>query len=537
MNDLITLLKADLINTYKLNGLKDKSNRKKAIGMSLLALFLTAIAFLYIGGAAYLVSDILKSMGLLNILLVFAFALPFLVLFMVNIYKMPSELFSFKDYDMLMSLPVKDTVILAAKVIKLMLSGYVWQFYTSFPIFLVYCIKSDSINAFSVIIYIILSIVLPLLPMSTGSVIGFVVARISAKIKSRNIIMIAGSFALLALIMVFSFSLQNILDEQAITDMVTSIADIQSSFFLFDLYVDAVYGLNILSLLLFILIFTVPFILFIYLFAKSFKKINSSMMETKAHHSSKNVKFKEYSPVMAIFKKELNFYVHCVVYIVNTFFGMVLLLIGCIAVLVVNFDPESVFAEIAQAQGSLSVADIKLLAAATVFGYCIMMSSPTSASISLEGRNLWILKSMPVETKDIFKGKTALGLVVTLPIGIISSVLIYIGLKLSFTQWLILLAFTVSAGFLTAVLGLFANILFPKMEFKSPTEVVKQSASVAVAVFSGMFLVIIPMILGAALIMYNTSLFVLIVASIYAVITLILWRYLITKGVKRFAAL
>jgi cation transporter-like permease len=81
MNDLITLLKADLINTYKLNGLKDKSNRKKAIGMSLLALFLTAIAFLYIGGAAYLVSDILKSMGLLNILLVFAFALPFLVLF------------------------------------------------------------------------------------------------------------------------------------------------------------------------------------------------------------------------------------------------------------------------------------------------------------------------------------------------------------------------------------------------------------------------------------------------------------------------
>ncbi|HPY99057.1 MAG TPA: hypothetical protein PLZ06_08450 [Clostridia bacterium] len=115
--------------------------------------------------------------------------------------------------------------------------------------------------------------------------------------------------------------------------------------------------------------------------------------------------------------------------------------------------------------------------------------------------------------------------------------LIYIGLKLSFTQWLILLAFTVSAGFLTAVLGLFANILLPKTEFKSPTEVVKQSASVAVAVFSGMFLVIIPMISGAALIMYNTSLFVLIVASIYAVITLILWRYLITKGVKRFAVL
>ena len=94
---------------------------------------------------------------------------------------MPSVLFSFRDYDMLMSLPVQNNVILAAKVIKLMLSGYMWQFLTGFPIFLVYCIKSDNLSILSIIIYIILFIILPLLPISIGSVIGFIVAKISAR--------------------------------------------------------------------------------------------------------------------------------------------------------------------------------------------------------------------------------------------------------------------------------------------------------------------------------------------------------------------
>ena len=535
MSNLFTLLKADLINTYKLNGFKDTANRKKAIGMSLIALLVIAMSFLYIGGAAFLVSDVLKSMQLLNILLVFAFALPFFALFMMDIYKMPSVLFSFRDYDMLMSLPVKDNIILAAKVIKLMLSGYMWQFLTGFPIFLVYCIKSDSLSVFSIIIYIVLFIVMPLLPMSIGSAIGFVVAKVSSKMKSKNIIMIIGSFALLILIMGVSFSIQNIVNEQAITDMVSSISNIESSFFLFSLYVDAVYDLNLISLLLLILIFVSPFLLFVYLFGKSFKKINSSMMETRASHSTKNVKYQTYSPVAAIFKKELNFYIHCVIYIVNTFFGMVLLLAASIAVLVADFDIESFLSELGQVGGNPG--DMKLMAAAMIFGYCIMLSTPTAASISLEGKNLWILKSMPVHPKMIFKGKIALGLIVTLPIGIICSVVIYIGLGLSFMQWLTLLGYTISAGFFSSILGLFINLLLPKLEFKSPTEVVKQSASVGIAVFAGMFLVLIPMVLGGSLIVSNSSLYVLIVTLTYALISFVLWQYLITKGVKRFAKL
>ncbi|MFA5340581.1 MAG: hypothetical protein WC332_02275 [Clostridia bacterium] len=535
MSNLFALLKADLINTYKLNGYKDPANRKKAIGMSLIALLVIAMSFLYIGGAALIISDILLSMQLMNILLIFAFALPFFALLIMDAYKMPSVLFSFKDYDMLMSLPIKDNTILAAKVLKLMFSGYVWQFLTSFPIFLVYCIKVENLSILTVIIYVILFLVMPLLPMSIGSVVGLALAKISSRMKSKNVIMIIGSFALLILIMGVSFSIQSIINEQALTNAVSSIADIESSFFLFKMYVSAVYGHNIVSLIILMLIFIMPFALFIYLFGKSFKKINSEMMETKASHSLKNVKYQPYSPVVAIFKKELRYYTHCVIYIVNTLFGMVLLFAASVAVLIADFDIESIFAELGQM--NLNTSDMKLMAASLIFGYCIMLSTPTAASISLEGKNLWIIKSMPIHPKTIFKGKLGLGLIVTLPIGVISSILIYIGLGLSFIQWLILLGFTISAGFLASVLGLFINILLPKLEFKSPTEVVKQSASVGVTIFGGMFLVIIPMIIFSSFVVTNASIYVLIVTAIYILITISLWQYLITKGVKRFSRL
>lgn len=535
MNSLLTLIKADFINNYRLNSYKDAKNRKRAVGMTALAIMVILICFLYIGGASLLVSDILISMNLLEILLVFAFALPFFVLLLMNMYKMPSTLFSFKDFDMLMSLPIKENVILTAKIIKLMLSSYIWQFLMSFPIFLVYCIKAQYVSVFTVVVYILLFLILPLLPMSIASASGFLIAKISAKMKSKNLIIILGSFLLLIVIMGISFSIQNIINEQVIINAVQSIANIESSFLLFKLYVDSVARLNILSMLLFALIFITPFILFIYLFGKAFKKINSALMETGASHNVKSIKYEMDSPVIAIFRKELRVYSHCAICVVNTLFGMVLLFLASVAALVMDLNLEAMLSDF----GTIGInsQDLKFLLVAILCGFCIMLSSPTSSSISLEGKNLWIVKSLPIEIKNIFIGKLGLGLLVTVPISLVSSFLLSIAFNLSFIQWLILLILIVSMSFLSAVFGLFANILLPKTEFKSPTEVVKQSASVMVATFGGMFLVFIPILVGALLKISNINIYILLVSAVYALITFIMWRFMVTKGVRIFSKL
>ena len=40
-----------------------------------------------------------------------------------------------------------------------------------------------------------------------------------------------------------------------------------------------------------------------------------------------------------------------------------------------------------------------------ILGALIMMTCTTSVSLSLEGKNLWILKSLPITKEEIYKGK------------------------------------------------------------------------------------------------------------------------------------
>jgi ABC-2 type transport system permease protein len=199
-----------------------------------------------------------------------------------------------------------------------------------------------------------------------------------------------------------------------------------------------------------------------------------------------------------------------------------------------DFDFNSVFSEFSEL--GFNPADFKMVAVALFFGFCIMMSSTTASSISLEGKNLWIIKSLPVKPETIFMGKMMLGLAVTLPIGIISSFLVYIGIGLNFFEWFVIFILVIAYGFLSSVLGLFMNLLFPKIEFKSPTEVVKQSASVGLTILAGMLLAVLPMIISP-IVNVNVNLFILLVSGVYALLTYMIWFFVKTKGVKKFQKL
>ncbi|MFA7672409.1 MAG: hypothetical protein WCY62_00970 [Clostridia bacterium] len=535
MNILSSLLKADLVNSFALNELKNKNNRKKAVGMIAVSLLVVLMCFIYIGGASWFISDILLKMGMLDILLVFSFIMPFMILFLMDIYKMPSHLFSFKDYDLLMSLPIRDNTVLTAKVLRIMTESYVWEFLVSFPIFLVYCIKCPDLGIMTVLLYILMFIAIPALPMSIGAVFALLIAKISIKMRNKNVVIIIGSFALLILIMGLSFSIQSIMNEQVIMNAMEQFGNLVKSFFMFDLYLKAVVGHDIVSTLILLAILIVPFFVFINIFGKSFKHINSAMMETKAQRSIKGIKFISDSPVIAIAKKEINFYTHCIIYITNTMFGMVLLFIGSIAAAVMG-DKVDVFIATYSVFG-FTEADTKMMVISVVITYCMILCSPCSASISLEGKNLWILKSMPVDEKTIFKGKLGLGLVVTIPIGVLSSIIIYIALGLTFVQWLVVLLLTISCGILASMLGLFVNLLFPKMEFKSPTEVVKQSAASGISIFAGMFIVIATIIIGSLLKTQNITLFVLFAGIAYLLLSAAFWYFITHKGVRIFRGL
>lgn len=123
------------------------------------------------------------------------------------------------------------------------------------------------------------------------------------------------------------------------------------------------------------------------------------------------------------------------------------------------------------------------------------MSCTTCVSLSLEGKNLWILKSLPLERKTIYQGKILFNLLLTVPAGLVVSLIVAVRFPMDLGLRLLLFLVPAVYAAFTSVLGMYFNIKMPKYDWSSETAVVKQSASSMAGIFSGMLNGLIPLVL------------------------------------------
>jgi ABC-2 type transport system permease protein len=108
------------------------------------------------------------------------------------------------------------------------------------------------------------------------------------------------------------------------------------------------------------------------------------------------------------------------------------------------------------------------------------MSSVTlmsGSALSLEGKNLWIPKVLPVRDREILLSKTLPQIIVSVPFTVISAIVIIIGfaLPIKYIPFVILTPVIANASF--AFLGSVINVLFPKFDYVNEAQVIKQSLS------------------------------------------------------------
>lgn len=74
-----------------------------------------------------------------------------------------------------------------------------------------------------------------------------------------------------------------------------------------------------------------------------------------------------------------------------------------------------------------------------VFALICSMISVASCSISMEGKNYWMLKTLPIRAKDIFKAKILMNLSLAAPFVLVSSLMCCFSIKTSLLQsiWLV----------------------------------------------------------------------------------------------------
>ena len=137
----------------------------------------------------------------------------------------------------------------------------------------------------------------------------------------------------------------------------------------------------------------------------------------------------------ALIKKEIKRYFASPIYVINTIIGPILLLGMSIATI---FMGDEVLATILEVEIVKEIIPVFVI----VVVCCILvLSCTTNSSISLEGKNLWILKSSPIKPIVIFKAKIALNLILILPALLIADIIFAFSLKLSAIQfiWLIVI--------------------------------------------------------------------------------------------------
>ena len=154
----------------------------------------------------------------------------------------------------------------------------------------------------------------------------------------------------------------------------------------------------------------------------------------------------------------------------------------------------------------------------------------------IRGKNLWIKKTLPISEKDIFKSKILTNLIIAVPLSIVINIIFFFALKFGS---LLLLNILISVIFavLSAVAGLYINLLLPKMEWENPTTVVKQSAAVFVNMIAVFAAIVLPILALIIFKIENIKLFLTVILIILLVLTAIVWRLLNTKGVKLFRSI
>ena len=511
-------------------GTKDRK-RKKGVNRYLyyllgifLFLILSATSFFY----SYGIGSTLKLIGMLELLPEFMMAITCVITIFTTIYKVKGTVFGFKDYDVTMSLPVQTGAIVASRLALLYIINIIFTIIVILPANLVYGILSKASPAFY-FLSILMVFFVPLVPMVVASVIGTVIAVIASRFRHSNMLNLILSITFLSVFMIISFQTPD--SDEVIGEMSAALTkQVDDLYPLARMYRTAICNYSLQSIVLFIGISLLVFLLFSKIVGALFKTINSSIVANRTKANYKIGQLEQASPFKALYRKELKRYFSSSLYVMNTGFGIVMMTIGSIAVLF--FSPESLAQILEIPQGAKFLTSMLPIAVTM----CVSMSCTTANSISLEGKNLWILKSSPVSPKTIFNSKIAVNLLITIPAIFINGIIITIGIGLKLTDLLILLAMPIAYAFFIAISGLIINLKLPKLEWTTEVTVIKQSAAVLVSMLIGMVIVFIP-----AILIFTVPINPLIINGIaivvVALLSMLLYRYLTTKGEQLFSTL
>ena len=147
---------------------------------------------------------------------------------------------------------------------------------------------------------------------------------------------------------------------------------------------------------------------------------------------------------------------------------------------------------------------------------------------------MWILRSCPIETREIILAKLKAFLIISTPFGAISAVILCVAYNIGVWMSVLVVLATVVFVALASYVGLLSGIKLPKLNWQNENSVIKQSAAVNVTMLGMMALSIGFGVLGYFATRISPWLAVSAILALSLITAIIIHIYLMTKGVKEY---
>ncbi|PES82928.1 permease [Bacillus cereus] len=506
------------LNTFKYE--KDKKKKQNKILLSASIVLVGVMLMLYCGASAYG----LVKLGISEIIPVYALVISSVLTLFFTIFKANGEIFAFKDYDLLMSLPIRVSTIITSRFLYLYLLNTVFSIIIMLPMGVVYGIHEKPSVSFYFMWFVSMFIA-SLIPTTIAAVFGAAITAIASKFKNTNKITTILSF--IVIITFGFFMLKNGNAQYSLNDMngIGAIVSEQLTkvYPLANMFQKAIVNTDIVAFILFVGISVIWYYLFVKILSLKYKQINTGI---STYHMLSNYEIhsmRKESVLVALYKKELKRFFSSTVYVINSGMGVVMAIAFSLAIVVVG--PSQFIAYPGIEALLQKVAPFAIAAA-------ISMTCTTCVSLSLEGKNVWIIKSLPIAPKMIYDSKILVNLSLSIPASIISAVLLIIGLKLDVWSSLLIVITPIAYSSFSAVWGIFINNRFGYYDWVSETQIVKQSVGSFVGMFGGLITAVIPALLIGTATISNYRVFTFVVVIVLAIITIFLYKNESRRSIK-----
>lgn len=534
MNKLISLIRVLFKSEYTFNIGKSQSKIKSYI-IKLLFILISIAFMILIGKAISNLYDILEVMNQEGLILELGIYISCFIVIFFSLFNIITIFCYSTDIEHLLPLPIKSYLLFISKLLIVLTYQYLIQAIILIPFITVYGFKCNA--GFSYWIYsVLIYFFIPILPVIIISIIPIFAMQFIPFVKNKDLYKIfVGIFSIiLTLGLQVFFKLSSEISLTQIIDLMNakdnSFINLTKMFFpTTKLAIISLMNYDnskgILALLIYLGVSIAILFLFILIGNKIYIKSITSLSEInskKKHLSKKHYEKKIVlnSKFFSLIKREFTMLFRTPDYLMNCIFPIILYPIFIVTLIFRDGFDKIIF-----------LLRFDLISEYIVlFGCCFILfqagtSITSSTSISREGKEVYILKYIPVAYKTIIYSKLFTSFIIgLLPLVFMTITLIF--LQCSFLTFLLFLIPSILATLFSTQLGLLIDINNPKLNWKSEQQAIKWNFNI---ILNTLFCFLLSCLLGYFLFNMHLSAvhYSLILTILFILFNIVIFRILI----------